>query len=157
MFAALLVPLVAGASVHQSLAIVLRDDNAATQRLDHYQAARPIAVRIAGDTFKFDHMVVTASGPNGVAISEPLERTADGFAGTLRLATPGLWTLALTTQLGQFSTNVTSVVLDVVEPHELSILALVLLLLGAAATTAGSALVLSRNLRRRFVLATIRS
>ena len=155
--AALFAPLVAGASMRQSLAITLRNDNAATQTLDHYQVSRPIAVRVAGDTTKFDRMLVTASGPNGAAVQAPLERTSDGFSGTLRLATPGLWTLAVTTQLGQFSTNVANVVLDVVEPRGISLLAALLFVLAAGAATAGGALLFSRTLRRRFVLATIRS
>lgn len=141
----------------QSVAIVLGADKAATEHLDHYNAARPIDVRVAGDALKFDRLTVTANGPGGIAIRAPLSRTPDGFRGTVRLVTPGTWTLAVTTRLGAFSTNVANVALDVVPPRGVSALAIALFGIATLACAAGALLLASAGARRRFALATIRS
>ncbi len=109
-------PLAAGASTHQSLSIVLHARDASTQRLPHYRAASPIAVRVAGDAERYDAVTIVANGPGGIAIRTPLARTDDGFAGALRLARPGVWTIDLTAQLGSVSDAVAGIPLDVDAP-----------------------------------------
>jgi hypothetical protein len=152
-----LLPIVAFAAPPQSLAIVLGSGEASTQRLEHYQSTRPIAVRVAGPAVTFDRLTLTASGPDGTAVRTALVRTGDGFAGSLRLRTPGTWTLALTTQLGTFSSNVANVALDVVPPAGVPALAVGLFVLAALMSAAGMTLLVSGDARRSFVLATIRS
>lgn len=107
---------IAGAAPVQSLELVLRGDAADTRALSAYDATIPIALHVDGEAAKFDTVTITANGPDGIAIRTPLARTADGFAGALRLMTPGTWTLALQTQLGSVTGDVANVAVQVVPP-----------------------------------------
>ncbi len=109
-------PAAAIAAPHQTLSIVLRADNASTQRLPHYRVTAPISVRVAGDARRYDSVTVTATGPDGLAIRTPLARTGDGFQGAVRLVKPGMWTIALTAQLGSVFDAIAGIPLDVVAP-----------------------------------------
>jgi hypothetical protein len=137
-------PAAAGAAPRQMLSIVLNSESASTQRLPHYRAAAPIAVRVAGDARKFDAMTVTATGPDGTAIRAPLARTGAGFEGALRLVTPGAWRIGLTTQLGSVSDAIADVSLDV-EPAHGSQRAGYLAMALAALLLAAGVLVLARR------------
>ena len=106
----------ASAAPHQSLSIVLHADDASTQRLPHYRVASPIAVRVAGDAGRYDAVTIVAKGPGGLAIRTPLARTAEGYAGALRLVRPGTWTIDLTAQLGSVSDAIAGIPLDVEAP-----------------------------------------
>ncbi len=139
-----LTPVAAGAASHQTLSFVLNSQNASTQRLPHYRAAAPIAVRVAGDARKFDAVTVTATGPDGLAIRTPLARTETGFEGALRLVTPGAWTVALTTRLGPVSDAIGGVSVDV-EPSRGSQVAGYATMVLAFMLTATGVLVLARR------------
>jgi hypothetical protein len=141
-----LAPVEALAGPPQTLAIVLRRDDAALERQAQYQAAKPVAVHVAGDVRAFDTVTITAHGPDGSVITAPLARTDDGFSGFLRFATPGTWTVALTTQIGNVSAGFADVPLDVVPAAHTEVAAMLTMLLAAVSTSCGVLLVLRRPL-----------
>jgi hypothetical protein len=140
-----LVPAAASAAPHQTLSIVLHASNASTQRLPHYRAAAPIAVKVAGDASRFDALTVTATGPGGIAIRTPLARTVDGFQGAVRLVKPGPWTIALTAQLGSVSSAITGIPLDVVAPNGSETAGYVGFVLAAMMLVAGVLIIVRRR------------
>jgi hypothetical protein len=90
----------------QTLGVVLHGDDAATERQPYYRAAKPIAIHIGGDAARFASLKLTAHGPSGESVAAPLTRSGDAFSGNVQLFAPGVWTLALTTQLGTALANV---------------------------------------------------
>jgi hypothetical protein len=90
----------------QTLGVVLHGDDAATERQPYYRAAKPIAIHIGGDAARFASLKLTAHGPRGESVAAPLTRSGDAFSGNVQLFAPGIWTLALTTQLGTALANV---------------------------------------------------
>lgn len=102
------------ASAGQAVGIVLHHSAAATERLPFYRATAPIAVNVRGDAAHMSAMTVIAHAPDGTAFSAPLTRTGDTFTGALKLAQPGTWTLALSTQLGSMTAGIADIPLQVV-------------------------------------------
>ncbi len=133
-------------SPHQAISIVLNSASASTQRLPHYRAAAPISVHVAGDATRFDAVTVTATGPGGLAIRAPLARTQSGFEGALQLATPGAWTIGLTTQIGSVTSAIANVPLDVVPGDGSSLAGYATMVLAALMTIAGALLLVRRDL-----------
>jgi hypothetical protein len=106
----------------QTLALVLHHNAAATERLPHYLAAVPIAVSVGGYARRLHTVTVVAHGPNGEAITAPLARIGDAFAGDLHLLAPGPWTIAFSTELDSVPAALASVPLQVVteDPADLA-------------------------------------
>jgi hypothetical protein len=102
------------ASAGQAVGIVLQHNAAATERLPFYRTTAPVAVNVRGDASHLSAITVTAHAPDGTVFSAPLTRTGDTFTGALKLAQPGTWTLALSTQLGSMSAALADVPLQVV-------------------------------------------
>jgi hypothetical protein len=96
----------------QTLGVVLRGENAATERQPFYRVAKPITVRIGGDAARFASLKVTAHGPGGESVAAPLTRSGDAFNANMQLFAPGVWTLALTTQIGTLANVPLHVVTD---------------------------------------------
>jgi hypothetical protein len=96
----------------QTLGVVLRGDDAATERQPYYRVAKPITVHIGGDAARFTSLKVTAHGPGGESVAAPLTRSGDAFSGNMQLFAPGVWTLALTTQIGTLANVPLHVVTD---------------------------------------------
>jgi len=140
----------------QVLAIVVHRDNVATQRLAHYDTTGPIRVRVGGDTLKFQTLSITARGPGGIAMQAPLTRFADGFAGNVRLATPGTWTVALTTNLGYATSAIATIPVDVVTYDGSAVAGLGVMTLAMASIALGLLIVLRRDIRSRVVAVTVR-
>jgi hypothetical protein len=130
----------------QKLGVVLHGDAASTERLPHYRISAPIAVHIGGDAARFASLKLTAHGPDGKAVSAPLARSGDAFIGNLRLASPGLWNVAFTTQLG---TALASIPLDVVSDDGADVAARITFALGALAIVSGIVIVYRVASRRR--------
>jgi len=135
----------AAASTAQTLGIVLRSNDAATERLPHYQASRPIAVHVAGEARRLSAVLLTAKGPDGTAIHTELARSGDAFVGDLRLATPGVWNVALTTQVGSVTAALADVPLDVVPPSGSEPMAYVTFALALTMFGCGTLLIVSRR------------
>jgi hypothetical protein len=133
------------ASSEQALGIILHRNAAATERLPHYRAAVPISVNVGGYARRLRSLTVTAHGPEGEAITAPLERTGKTFSGNLQLAAPGTWTVALSTQLGSATAALASVPLDVVSEDGADLAARLTFALAALSIIAGLALVLRVN------------
>ena len=155
---AMLLGLTSGAAIaapHQTLSIVLHSSSASTQRLPHYRAAAPIAVKVAGDASRFDAVTVTATGPGGIAIRTPLSRTDDGFQGAVRLVKPGEWTIGLTAQLGSVSSAVAGIPLDVVAPDGSETAGYAGLLLSALMLVAGVFVLVRRDMFATAVAAVV--
>ncbi len=129
----------------QTLRIVLHHGAAATERLPHYRASAPIAVKVGGTARHLHSVTVVAHGPGGVAVTEPLVRTGDSFSGNLRLIAPGTWTVALLTKLGSASAAVANIPLDVVAEDGAEFAARLTFAFSALAVVAGLALVLRVN------------
>jgi hypothetical protein len=130
----------------QRLGITLHGETAATERLPYYRVSAPIAVHVGGDAKRFDSLKLTALGPDGAAVSTPLARSGDAFIANLRLRSPGIWTLAFTTQFG---TALASVPLDVVSEEGADIAARIAFALAALSIVSGSALIYNATVRRR--------
>ncbi len=129
----------------QALGIVLHRNTAATERLPHYRSADAIAVNVGGYARRLRSITVTARGPSGEAVTAPLTRTGDTFSGDLHLTVPGIWTVALSTQLGSVTAALASVPLDVVSEDEADLAARLAFALAALSIVAGLALVVRVN------------
>jgi len=134
-------PAAAGAAAGQPLAIFVHGADAHTRLLPTYDNVLPIAVRVAGDARRFDAVTITANGPNGNSVTAPLVKGTRGFIGSLRLATPGTWTLALTTRVGSVTSAIVAVPIAVATPLVAEPLATALMAFAAACTLIGVALV----------------
>lgn len=121
----------------QVLGIVLKHDAAATERLPFYRTETPIAVNVSGASSPQAAMTVTAHGPGGSKVTTPLVRSGDTFTGALKLAQPGTWTVALTTQLGSVSAALAAVPLQVVENDNADLVARLAFALAALSLIAG--------------------
>lgn len=134
-------PLPAAALGGQPLAIFVHGAGARTRLLPTYDDVEPIAIRVAGDARRFDAVTITASGPNGNAITAPLVKGSRGFIGSLRLAVPGTWTLAFTTRVGSITAGIDAVPIAVASPFAAEPVPSALGILGAASCLAGLVLV----------------
>jgi hypothetical protein len=139
----------------QTLGVVLHGEDAATERQPYYRAAKPIMVRIGGDAARFASLKVTAHGPSGESVAAPLTRSGDAFSGNMQLFAPGVWTLALTTQIGTLA----NVPLHVVTEDAADLAARIAFGLAAIAIAAGLMLIYgaAHRPRRRLTDATRRS
>jgi anti-sigma-K factor RskA len=136
----------AQAGTPQPLGITLHSRNAVTKRLPHYRSDAPIAVSVGGTTAaELQALNVTAVGPDGNAVTQALTRTGDTFSGAVRLAAPGAWSLAVSTQLGSVSAALANVSLDVVARDDADLAARLGFALAAMAIVAGLTLVLRRR------------
>jgi hypothetical protein len=129
----------------QTLRIVLHHDIAETERLPHYRAAAPIAVKVGGYAAGLPPLMVVAHGPGGVAVTAPLVRTGETFSGDLRLIAPGAWTVALSAKLGSVSAALANVPLDVVSEDAADRAVRLTFALAALFIATGLALVLRAN------------
>ena len=134
-------PLPAAAVGEQPLAIFLHGGAARTRLLPTYDDVEPIAIRVAGEARRFDAVTVTASGPDGTAITAPLVKGSRGFIGRLRLAVPGTWTLALTTRVGSITAGIAAVPIAVASPFDADPIPSALAILAAASGLIGLLLV----------------
>ena len=138
----------------QPLAIFVHGTAARTRVLPKYDTALPIAVRVAGDARRFDAVTLTATGPHGASITQPLAKSTNGFIGTLRLNDPGTWSLALTTRVGELSGALAAVPVAVATPLGVDPLALALMALALCSVAAGTIVLraaprLARSVRKR--------
>jgi hypothetical protein len=140
----------------QTLALVLHHNAAATERLPHYLAAAPIAVRVGGYARRLHAVTVVAHGPNGEAITAPLARIGDAFAGDLHLLAPGSWTVAFSTELGSVPAALANVPLQVVTEDSADLAARSAFALAALSIVLGLTLVLRRHGRPLLFAATRR-
>jgi len=145
---AVVLPLRVAALSGQPLAIFLHGAAARTRLLATYDTVQPIAIRVAGDARGFDAVTVTANGPNGNAITAPLVKGARGFVGTLRLAVPGTWTLALTTRIGSVTSGIAAVPIAVASPFVAEPFPSALVVL-AGVSFLGGLVLIARPLARR--------
>lgn len=146
--AALFVGAAAGAQAGtpQALGITLHDDAAATERLPHYHTNAPISVNVGGATAaQLQSLNVTAVGPDGSTFTQALTREGDAFTGMLRLAAPGAWSLAVSTQLGSVSAALANVSLNVVTQDNADIAARIAFALAAVSIAGGLMLVVRRG------------
>jgi len=127
----------------QSLGITLHRTAAATERLEYYHAATPISVHVGGRyARRLSQVTAIAHGPNGVAVTTPLTRDGLTFSGNLRLATPGSWNVAFSTQSGSVNNAALATVpLDVVSVGSADLAGGIAFAIGALALIAGLALV----------------
>lgn len=126
----------------QTLRVTLHRNRAATERLPEYRTAAAISVRVGGDARRLPVLTLTARGPGGRAVTAPLARSGNTFAGDLRLTAPGAWTVAFSTQLGSVTAALASVPLDVVSEGSDDLAARIAFALSALLLIAGLALVL---------------
>lgn len=138
----------------QTLAVAMTPQGARIERRDDYAAARPIVLHV--DAPRAQGVTLVGVAPDGGNLRLPLARAADGsFGGEIALAMPGVWSLALTSQLGAAETASESFAITVVEgvsPRALGVvLALALLLLAGGLTLIG--LGLGQAYRRRHPVA----
>ena len=125
----------------QPLAVVLHRNDAATEGLPHYLAAKPIALRVAGYARRLRAVTAVAHGPNGEAITMPLARTGDAYSGDLHLLAAGTWTVALSTQLGSMPSALADIPLQVVNEDAADLAARFTFALAALSIVAGVLLV----------------
>lgn len=133
------------AAPSQTLRIVLHHDVAEAERLPHYRASAPIAVKVGGYAEGLPPLTVVAHGPGGVAVTAPLVRTGETFSGDLRLIAPGTWTVALSAKLGSVSAALADIPLDVVSEDAADRAAHLTFALAALFVVTGLALVLRVN------------
>lgn len=126
----------------QTLGVVLHHRHAATARLPYYRTAVPIAVNVGGFAHRLKTLTLTARGPGGEATTTALARTGNTFSGDLQLNEPGIWTIALSTQLGSMPSALASVTLDAVTPDATDLAIRFTFALSALSILAGLSLVL---------------
>ncbi len=118
----------------QTLGVAMTSGGTRIARLDGYVAARPIELRVDAPRARTVTLVGTA--PDGTNLRVPLVRANDGgFAGEVALATPGVWSLAISAHRGTTEAASEPFAISVVEGVPQRVLGLVislaLALLGA--------------------------
>lgn len=126
----------------QTLALVLHRNAAATERLPHYLASAPISITVGGYARRLNVVTVVAHGPHGEAVTAPLARIGDAFAGDLHLLAPGPWTVAFSTRLGSVPAALANVPLQVVTEDPADLAARFAFALAALSIVIGLTLVL---------------
>ena len=142
---------------HQLLAFELHSNTIATQGLTRYEGSRPIRVRVAGDALQLGTLSITATGPGGIAMQTPLEPSADGLDAIVHLATPGTWTVALTSHLGYATHAIATIPIEVVTDDGTTVAGIGVMLLAIASIAFGLLICAQPVLRRRVSALGVRS
>lgn len=104
----------AASAPHQSLAVAMSSRGSKVQRLDGYTAKQPISVRVEAP--HSSGVTLVGTDPHGGNVRVPLERQPDGrYTGKVTLATPGVWSLAVASQVDAVETASESFAISVVE------------------------------------------
>lgn len=99
----------------QLLGITVRGESQKIDRLDHYNAAQPVTIRVVAP--EAARVVVAGAKPDGTPMRVALQRGADGtYTGTLDVPTPGTWILAAHTTIGGIETTTGKISMQVKPP-----------------------------------------
>jgi hypothetical protein len=108
------------AEAPQVLSLGVTADGARTTQLPAYDPDRPIAVCVSLselDTRRVDAVSVVAASPGGTISRIALARDGVGrFAGSLKLAEPGTWSLRLTSRAGAGTSETMPISVKVAAP-----------------------------------------
>ncbi len=131
----------------QTLGVAMTAQGSRIERLDDYTAARPIVLRV--DAPRARGVTLVGTAPDGGSLRVPLARAADGsFGGEVTLAMPGVWSLAISSHLGDAESASESFAITVVEGVSQRALSLVLAL--ALALLAGGLALIGLGLARAY-------
>ncbi len=141
-------------AAEQPLAVRVSAQGSQVERLDGYVPGQPIAVRV--DAPRAQAVTLLGVGPDGGSLRFPLARGADGrYGADVSLTTPGVWSLAVTSQVAGVETASESFAVSVAAGSGTKA-TIVVLALAIAALAGGLALIAAGLLhayRRPVVLA----